>query len=355
MSPASDGDFTTAALTNTTAFLRCSVLDRGSGILPSMISQMAAGSFQLDMSSTRHTEAGIGFGLSISKLIAEQVGGQLSVRSKTANVASPSVTRASSADDLDISTEENSHRGPFVCTSARPGCASRTICPNCEEEFIQSAATCFTLSIPVTTAATPASKVAFDDCEPALDNLQQRALASAPAFQSRVLLQVLSTKAEVIRQRAAMRILLVEDSLINIKVLCACLSKRGFTNITVADNGQEACDVVSLRLLSSTPSSSSDSGFPFSVVLMDCEMPVMDGFVCSTRLKAIPHCCPIFALTANATNDVRRQCALATMDMFFSKPLRTDDLIFALALLDPFKHYLMQHSPHALAPGGALQ
>ena len=345
------------------SFLRCSVYDHGSGILPSLISKMAAGSFQLDTSSTRHTEAGIGFGLSIAKLVAEQIGGQLSVQSKPTCVALPSTSsqhsRAPSGEDRDVNGVENSHYPPFVCVSCQPDCSSSTICQSCEEEFARGATTCFALSMPVVVVVTGAGKAENDDSEPALDDLQQRALVSAPTFQSRVVLQILSAKAETIRQRAALKILLVEDSLINIKVLSACLRKRGFTNLTVAHNGQEACDSVGQRLLSPAAateraSSAFEHAFPFSVVFMDCEMPVMDGFVCSTKLKAIPHCCPIFALTANVTNEVRQQCAAAGMDLFFSKPLQANDLIFALALLDPFNHYLMQHSPHALSPGQLL-
>ena len=349
----------TTPSTTTTAFLRCSVLDHGSGIPPSMISKMAAGSFQLDMSSTRHTEAGIGFGLSISKLVAEQVGGQLSVQSRSSSVVFPFTSlqhsSAPSAEDQHVDGEDSSHVRPFVCVSCQPSCASSAICAICQEEFTHSATTCFSLSMPVAVAATDLGNGLKDNRNPTLDLMQQRALVSAPAFQSRVVLEVLSAKAETIRQRAAMKILLVEDSLINIKVLSACLRKRGFTDITVAHNGQEACDLVTLRLLLSKAATecvslASDTGFPFSVVLMDCEMPVMDGFVCSTKLKEMLHCCPIFALTANVTNEVRQQCASAGMDLFFSKPLQANDLIFALALLEPFKQYLIQHSPHALIP-----
>ena len=347
-------ELTTAPSTNTTAFLRCSVLDRGSGILPSMISKMAAGSFQLDMSSTRHTEAGIGFGLSIAKLVAEQVGGQLSVRSRSASfvlssTSSPHSPAPSAEDDDDGLTATSLHLH-FTCASCQSSCVSSHICRYCEEEFAQSATTCFSFSMPVSIAVpTVRAEVELDATKPFIDHLEQRTMVSAPAFQSHVVLEVLSAKAETIKQRAAMKILLVEDSLINVKVLGACLKKRGFTNLTVAHNGQEACDIVQLRLLAETAKTEcAHCAFPFSVVLMDCEMPIMNGFVCTTRLKAMPNCCPIFALTADATNEVREQCATAGMDLFFTKPLQANDLIFAFGFISPFQHYFMQYSPHVL-------
>jgi hypothetical protein len=168
-------------------FLSCSVLDRDSGLRPSMISKMAAGSIQLDVSSTRHTEAGIGFELCIAKLIAEQVGVQLSVQSKSASFVSPSpssqYSRAPSPEDHVVGAADISLQ-PFVCASGQSSCVSSNVCRHCEEAFAQSATTCFSFSMPVAavTFLSMSAEEELDDSEPFLDLLKQKALVSAPAF-----------------------------------------------------------------------------------------------------------------------------------------------------------------------------
>lgn len=117
------------------------------------------------------------------------------------------------------------------------------------------------------------------------------------------------------------RVLLVEDNLVNQMVGVAMLESLGL-DVVASENGEEA-----LAKLAVTP---------FALVLMDCHMPVMDGYEATHRIREAERRngrprMPIVALTANAfTNDVDR-CLAAGMDAHLAKPYSTKQLRAALA------------------------
>lgn len=114
------------------------------------------------------------------------------------------------------------------------------------------------------------------------------------------------------------RILLVEDNPVNQLVAKGMLAKLG-CQVQLATQGAEALD----RLEQDE----------FDLVLMDCNMPVMDGYEASRRIRQSgrwPHL-PIVALTANAMPEERERCRAAGMNDYLAKPFRREEL---LALVD---------------------
>jgi signal transduction histidine kinase/ActR/RegA family two-component response regulator len=114
----------------------------------------------------------------------------------------------------------------------------------------------------------------------------------------------------------ALRVLLVEDNAINQRIAERMLTKRGHA-VTAAFDGAEA-----VRLAAAEE---------FDVILMDCQMPVMDGFEATRRIRASEQesdrHVPILAMTANAMAGDREQCLAAGMDDYLPKPVKQDALL----------------------------
>lgn len=117
------------------------------------------------------------------------------------------------------------------------------------------------------------------------------------------------------------RILLAEDVPVNQKLVKHFLTKAGAT-VNVTSNGQEA---VTEALAAWTALQ------PYEVILMDMQMPVMDGYQASTRLRASGYTGPIVALTAHSMSSDRDKCLAAGCDDFASKPIDRNELIAKVA------------------------
>jgi CheY-like chemotaxis protein len=119
-------------------------------------------------------------------------------------------------------------------------------------------------------------------------------------------------------------VLLVEDNPINQQVAVRLLEKHGH-RVTVASNGREALDTLS--------GGTDRAGF--DVVLMDVQMPEMDGFEATAAIRqreqGSGRRLPIVALTANALTDDRQKCLEAGMDGYVTKPVQPSLLMQALA------------------------
>ena len=110
-----------------------------------------------------------------------------------------------------------------------------------------------------------------------------------------------------------LQVLVAEDNPVNQRLVLRMLEKLG-CEITMCDDGQAAVDAIAQRR--------------FDLVLMDCQMPVLDGYGAARAIRGLPegHDIPIIALTANAMEGDRERCLAAGMDDYLSKPVRLKSL-----------------------------
>jgi signal transduction histidine kinase/CheY-like chemotaxis protein len=125
---------------------------------------------------------------------------------------------------------------------------------------------------------------------------------------------------------AAMHVLVAEDNSVNQRLITRLLEKRGH-QVKVAGNGREAVDALSRAL--------------FDVVLMDVQMPEMDGLAATATIRERElvsggHL-PIIALTAHAMKGDQERCLAAGMDGYLSKPIRSQELDVILEKYSPRK------------------
>ena len=114
-----------------------------------------------------------------------------------------------------------------------------------------------------------------------------------------------------------MRVLLVEDGRDNQRLIVHVLQRAG-CECEVVDNGQLCLD----RMLAPGPS--------FDAVLMDLQMPVLDGITATRRLRAAGCRVPLVALTANAAAAVSDACLAAGCEHFLTKPIDRHELVRVL-------------------------
>jgi CheY-like chemotaxis protein/GAF domain-containing protein/HPt (histidine-containing phosphotransfer) domain-containing protein len=146
-------------------------------------------------------------------------------------------------------------------------------------------------------------------------------------------------RSEGLPGRTPARILVVEDNPINQRVVSGMLKKWGH-HVDVAADGVEAVNAV--------------ARFPFDLVLMDCQMPEMDGLEAARLIRRSPpgggRHLPIIALTADVISSARERCLAAGMDDYLSKPVSMDAL---RAMLDRWLPVADARPGPAPAPAGA--
>ena len=141
------------------------------------------------------------------------------------------------------------------------------------------------------------------------------------------------TRHTIAESRATLRVLLAEDNPVNQQVAVAMLVKRGH-EVHVSSNGREAVDAVKER--------------DYDVVLMDIQMPEMDGFEATHAIRALPKGkdLPIIGLTAHALSGERERCLSHGMTEYLAKPFKAHELF---ALVEGTGH----GKPAAAAPAPA--
>jgi len=159
--------------------------------------------------------------------------------------------------------------------------------------------------------------------------------------------RVSSTSATETEPRRAGRILVVEDNTVNQKVAVAMIESLGYAAEAVG-NGLEAVEAC--------------SGQVYDAILMDCQMPQMDGFKATAFIRereGLTHHTPIIALTASVTAEDRQRCLSAGMDDYLSKPVPREALATALrkwiATAAPPPRAEVANASSSLAPGHPLR
>jgi CheY-like chemotaxis protein len=116
----------------------------------------------------------------------------------------------------------------------------------------------------------------------------------------------------------AIRVLIADDNVVNQKVATRMLEHMGL-EADVASNGREAVEMFKLN--------------PYHLILMDCQMPEMDGYAATTEIRLLERCASrvtIIAMTADAMAGARETCLAAGMDDYISKPVNASELAEAL-------------------------
>lgn len=122
-------------------------------------------------------------------------------------------------------------------------------------------------------------------------------------------------------------ILVVEDHAINQQIIIISLKKLGYVNVHLANNGLEAIDKVSRQ--------------KYDIIFMDCQMPEMDGFKATAKIRELEQKnkekqTPIIAITADIIKSDRNKCINYGMNDYLNKPLNI------ITLKDIITRYMIQ-------------
>jgi len=277
--------------------IQFAIRDTGIGIPPDRMDRLFKPFSQIDASMTRQY-GGTGLGLAISKRLSEIMGGQMWVESRGRVAGTPppawEISPASIASDRNL--EKTSKKA-----------ADRN----------QGSTFYFTVTIQAV------SNLPEVDCQMSPTNVEgKRLLTVEDRGTERISIRPADSLAgqrdlQLARQ-FPLRILLVEDVAVNQKVARQMLKRLGY-RADVANNGKEALECLHRQ--------------PYDVVLMDVQMPEMDGLEATRCIRQNDSSVVqpwIIAMTAHAMQGDRESCLTAGMNDYISKPIRTEALVQAL-------------------------
>jgi len=322
------------------SLLRVTVLDTGIGFEPSVRSTLFDSFRQADGSVSRRF-GGTGLGLAIARHLVHRMGGSIDADS-VPNVGSRFWIDLP-AQRVDVAEPAPEVRGPAVVIAVREslrlalghalagfgcpwraagaiaGATSLDVPPRLVLLAVDDAATCGSSvhAVRVGLAAENARVVLLMPPGSVLEpGLNVDAVVARPVRPSRLLAAITgrSVRASTAPAEAPaehrLNVLVVDDNLVNRRVAMAMLKRLGHQG-TAVETGAGAVDILAQR------------GGEFDVVLMDCQMPDVDGFEATRRIRALPGSAGmvrIVACTASSlAGDVER-CRIAGMDDYLPKP-----------------------------------
>jgi signal transduction histidine kinase/CheY-like chemotaxis protein/HPt (histidine-containing phosphotransfer) domain-containing protein len=346
------------------------VTDTGIGIPAAAVTRLFDPFTQVDASHTR-LYGGTGLGLAISHRLATAMDGTVSVTSEPGRGSTFTMT----VRVAHVSTEVDPRWWPLRGSSAllvdSPGVfrdrlaaqladwdVACSVADDLEGALLlaRQGATWAAALVPATMAAANASDaaalaagvapgsplpmVAFTSLQAGLTPLDRSLFRAELAMPVRVgaladvLVGLVAPQAVLPGQRGespdlgealpALRILLVEDNAVNQKVGRLLLRSLGQEDVEIAGNGREAVAAAAAR--------------PFDLVLMDIQMPELDGLGATRRIRELDLTWPqprVIALTAAASGADRQACQAAGMDDYIAKPIRVDALLAAMRGITP--------------------
>ena len=270
--------------------LRFDVLDTGIGIEAAAMEKLFEPFTQADASTTRQF-GGTGLGLTISRQLVELLGGELTATSEPERGSCFTFTVA--VGKVEGGTMQTMAGEALVDQAVRPTSGP----PSASET-----------EVPRVTPAAGAAPEMLGGGAQEMDRrvatpAAEAAGPSAPLPQSPL---------------AGCRLLLAEDGPDNQRLINHLLTRAGAV-VTLANNGREAVDCLLGR-----------AGEEFDAVLMDMQMPILDGYAAVRCVRDAGYARPIIALTAHSLAGDREKCLAAGCDDYLTKPLRKPELIAAI-------------------------
>jgi diguanylate cyclase (GGDEF)-like protein len=342
------------------------VVDTGPGIAPEQQETIFESFTQQDGSITRRF-GGTGLGLTISRQLVELMGGELKLSSVLGqgsrfyfSLSLPAGTQTAMAEMHNLQglrilvVDDNATNREILnsqlrqwgaeVTSADSGPRALKLLHDASSQHLRFSAAVIDWHMPYMDGIALARLIQADALIPSLPmimlssdsvQLDQTQLnhygisynLNKPVFQQKLaecLMQLLTEQpvektkplADKVKQTQSLsaRILLAEDNLVNQAVAKGFLENLGY-RVQIANHGQEALDAVVKQ--------------SFDLVLMDCHMPVLDGFSATTQIRQYlknANRIPIIALTADVQLGIQDQCLAAGMDDYLSKPFTQEQL-----------------------------
>ncbi len=317
--------------------LRLTVADSGIGI-PREKQQVIFDPFAQADSSTTRKYGGTGLGLTISSRLVEMMGGRIWVESELARGSQfHFTTRLGIADTkvIEVGTIDGEEALKKLSEAQQAGAPFALILMDMHMpqmdgfeliERIRQGSNSSTATIMMLTSAGHRGDaarcqelgVAAYLLKPIRQSELREAIARVLGARERKGAIALITRYSLHDARepsSSLRVLLAEDNLVNQRLACRLLEKRGHS-VAVAANGLEALQTVEKE--------------SFDLVFMDVQMPVMDGFEATAAIRKREEPggmrLPIVALTAHAMKGDREKCLAAGMDGYISKPIRPQEL-----------------------------